>query len=404
MRIPALEALQSPHYRRFWIAQTISLVGSWLQSSALSWLVLNIGSNQADASLRLGIVNTLQWTPSLLLSLFAGALSDRFNKRTLLLFSQFSLMLVSLCLGYLVLFGRVSFAVLCSLALVMGLANVFDIVARQSLIPTLVTRNLMPRAIALNSLSFNLSRIAGGALFGVLAPVLGLGPLFIFNAASFLGVFRALYLLPQYPESENQPTAGTSLAKEVWSGLQFVWRTKAVRTPIVLMAAMSLTVINFQIIIPSFAKFGLGLGESGFGWLSSGFGVGAAIGALAQAVSPKLPRRLLLRLGAFGLIASMFALVFAKTLLVAAGIFAVAGFSMILFAVSANSSVQLSTPDALRGRVMSVYNTVFAGMTPFGAMLSAVLLGQLGLRLGLACLATLALVLMAAEYWLLKKV
>jgi MFS family permease len=386
-------ALEVPEYRRFWISQLFSLIGSWLHSSAQAWLVLQLFSNSSEATFKLGLISALQWLPSLLLSLFAGAVMDRVSRRVALITSQVILMLMALALGTLVLLNAVSFERLVVIALISGLANVFDIVARQSLVPQLVPRDVMSNAVALNSLAFNLARVLGGSLFGVLAPFLGLSTIFFLNAASFLGVLTVLVQLrvPKLEDSEHG-----NVLEDIRVGLRYVLQTPVVRGPILLLAALSITVINYQVIIPTFAKFALSLKEAGFGLLGAAFGIGAALGAILHAILQRNPntglsRVRLMQIGSGLTCLSLAALAISSNVLLASFALIVSGAGMILFTVSANSSVQLATPDRLRGRVMSIYTLVFAGMSPLGAIVAGGLMAQLGPRVGVMVLAALGL-------------
>jgi MFS family permease len=387
------QALEHPEFRRFWVAQSVSLIGTWLQGAAQAWLVLTLyPGNNALATQQLGFLSALQWTPSLVLSLFAGAVLDRVSRRNVLLTTQITLMLTAIALGLAVLMNRVSFELVAVIALISGLANVFDIVARQSLVPNLVPRASMTNAVALNSLSLNTARVLGGTLFGLLAPLVGLAPLFLLNAATFFGVIGAvLSLKPKDPEAHNE-----NIFEDVRIGLRYVFQTPVVRGPILLLACLSLTVINFQVIIPTFAKFGLELAETGYGLLSSMFGLGSALGAFLSATRQTSNRDTRMAWGSVLLSVAVGVLAFAPNVVIASVALFAAGTGMILFTVNANSSVQLATPDRLRGRVMSVYTLVFAGMSPFGALLVGFLMSWFGARTGVALLAAAALVAVLA--------
>ncbi len=380
-------------YKRFWFAQVFSLIGSWLQASAISWLVVAIlyPNEPALATSQAGLLSAIQWTPSLVLSLFAGALLDRVSRRITLLLSQITLMCVAIGFTLVLAFQVASFPLVAGLAFCAGLANVFDIVARQSLVPSLVPRELMPNAIALNTLAFNTTRILGGALFGVVAP-LGLTSIFLFNALSFLGVLYAIWRI-QIPQPQPKET---NILEDMKIGLRYVRDNKRVGSPILLLMFLSLTVINFQVIIPTFAKFALQLEEGGFGLLSAAFGAGAVAAAVLQASLAK--NRSFMIWGALQLTGAVLLLAWMPTIWTAGLSLFLAGSGMNLFTVSANSAVQLHTPDELRARVMSVYSLVFAGMTPPGALLSGWLMSVLGVRGGVLMLGALGLV---AVLWLL---
>ncbi len=373
-------AFQVVAYRRFWFAQVFSLIGSWLQASAISWLVVTVlyPNQPALATSQLGILTAIQWTPSLVFSLFAGAVLDRVSRRVAMLVSQITLMSVAFGFTVVLALKLESFELVAGLAFLGGLANVVDMVARQSLVPSLVPREFMANAIALNTLAFNTTRVLGGALFGVVAP-LGLTSIFAFNALSFLGVLYAIWRI-QIP----QPAPKTSaLLEDIKIGLQYVQNNKAVGTPILLLMLLSLTVINFQVIVPTFARFALNLEEGGFGLLSAAFGVGAVSGAVFQAARASKGFMLW---GALQLTLAMLGLALAPSIWWAAIALFLAGSGMNLFTVSANSMVQLHTPDDLRARVMSVYSLVFAGMSPPGSLFAGWLMATLGSRGGIAVL------------------
>jgi MFS family permease len=373
-------AFQVVAYRRFWFAQVFSLIGSWLQASAISWLVVTIlyPNQPALATSQLGVLTAIQWTPSLVFSLFAGAVLDRVSRRLAMLVSQITLMSVAFGFTVVLALKLESFELVASLAFLGGLANVVDMVARQSLVPSLVPREFMSNAIALNTLAFNTTRVLGGALFGVVAP-LGLTSIFAFNALSFLGVLYAIWRI-QIP----QPVPKTSaLLEDIKIGLQYVRNNKAVGTPILLLMLLSLTVINFQVVVPTFARFALNLEEGGFGLLSAAFGVGAVSGAVFQAARAS---KSFMLWGALQLTLAMLGLAVAPGIWWAAIALFLAGSGMNLFTVSANSMVQSHTPDGLRARVMSVYSLVFAGMSPPGSLFAGWLMATLGSRGGIAVL------------------
>lgn len=376
-----------PAYRRYWFAQIFSLTGSWLQASAIAWLVVTVlyPNQPSVATAQLGILSAIQWSPSLLLSLFAGALLDRFSRRTALLFAQLTLMCVAIGFTVVVGFHLASFPLVAALAFCSGLANVADMVARQSLVPSLVPRELMANAIALNTLAFNTTRVLGGALFGVVAP-LGLTSIFFFNALSFVGVLYAIWRI-QIPQPAKKET---NLLEDIQIGLQYVKNNLNVGLPILLLMFLSLTVINFQVIIPTFARFGLQLEESGFGILNAAFGLGAVSGAVLQAARGVNKQGFMIW-GALQLTLAMILLSLAPSIWWAGAALFLAGCGMNFFTVSANSTVQLHTPDELRARVMSVYSFVFAGMSPPGALFAGWLMSNLGARGGMAVLGVLGL-------------
>lgn len=396
-RTRTFSALKHPQYRRYWFSQLLSLVGTWMQTTAQQYLVLEL-SNQSSAAL--GWVTVAQFTPSLLLSLFAGAVIDRVPRRRVLLTTQLVLMSSALALAISTALGVVTLPLVLILAFISGMAQAFDMPARQSMVVDFVPRSDVPNAVALNSLSFNVSRTLGQALFGVVA-ALGVKVLaggnadniarlalpFYLNVASF---FVVIYVLATLPFPPREYGRHGSVLDDVRDGLRYVRATPAVRNVMLLVGLLSLTVINFNVIIPYYARVVFGAREAAFGILSAAFGVGAMAGALWQASKPNPVRNL--RLGAVILLVSSVLLALSPGPAVATPVLAACGFGMLSLLVSANSTVQLVIPDQLRGRVMSLYTFVLAGMGPPGALLASTLIskqGVLGPRWGLAALAAL---------------
>lgn len=396
-RVRTFSALRHPHYRRYWFSQLLSLVGSWMQATAQQYLVLELSGGSSSA---LGWVTVAQFMPSLLLSLFAGAVIDRLPRRRVLLTTQGVLLLTAVALAVTTHLGVVTLPLVMLIAFVSGCANAFDMPARQSMVVDFVPRSDVSNAVALNSLSFNVSRTLGQALFGVVA-ALGVSILaggnaeqlsrlalpFYLNVASFFVVIYTLATLP-FPPREAAPHG--SMLDDVREGLRYVRRTPAVRNVMLLVGLLSLTIINFNVLIPYYARVVFGAREAAFGLLSAAFGAGAMAGALWQASRPNPLRNL--RLGAVILIVGAVALAVTPDATLAVPVLAVCGFGMLSLLVSANSSVQLTIPDHLRGRVMSLYSFVLVGMGPPGALISSTLIsreGPLGPRYGLIALAAL---------------
>lgn len=393
------QALRHPQYRRYWFSQLLSLVGSWMQTTAQQYLVLELTQGSSAA---LGWVTVAQFTPSMVLSLFAGAIVDRVPRRRVLLTTQVILMCTALLLAVATHQGFVSLPLVLVLAFVGGMAQAFDMPARQSMVVDFVPRSDVPNAVALNSLSFNVSRTVGQALFGVVA-ALGVSLLaggnadqisrlafpFYLNVASF---FVVIYVLSTLPFPPREIRGRGSMLDDVKEGLRYVRATPAVRNVMLLVGALSLTIINFNVIIPYYARVVFGVREGGFGLLSAAFGIGAMAGALWQASRPN-PLKYLRR-GALILVVGAVLLAASPNAAVATPVLALCGFGMLSLLVSANSTVQLTIPDHLRGRVMSLYSFVLAGMGPPGALIASTLISRdfpLGSRWGLVTLTGLGL-------------
>lgn len=374
-----------------------------MQATAQQYLVLELSGNSSAA---LAQVTIAQFLPSLLLSLFAGAMIDRLPRRRVLLSTQITLLLTALALAVTTHFGLVSVPLVMALAFVGGVANAFDMPARQTMVVDFVPREGVANAVALNSLSFNVSRTIGQALFGLVA-ALGVSLLaggntqsisrlalpFYLNVASFVLVLFVIATLP-FPAPKND--GHNSVMEDIKEGLRFVRTHPGVRNVMLLVGGLSLSVINFNVIIPYYARVVFGAREAAFGLLSAMFGIGAMAGALWQASKPNPLRNL--RIGAVILLASALLLSVTPSVWLAVPVLVACGFGMLSLLVSANSAVQLSIPDTLRGRVMSLYSFVLVGMGPPGAAISSALIsreGPLGPRWGLAALAGIGLVVLA---------
>ncbi|AEB12319.1 MFS transporter [Marinithermus hydrothermalis] len=369
----ALELLRDPLYRRYWISLFISQLGTWMQAATQAWLVLVL----TGSAERLGLVVALQFAPSLFFSLLAGVVADRTPKRRLLLLTQTSLMLLALGMSLLIFAGAVQYWHVLIFAALYGTANVFDLPTRQAFTVELAGRARYPGAISLNSFGFNLSRLVGPAVAGLVIARYGMGWTFLLNALSFIPlilVLRGLSVGNAAGERRGNPIA------QALEGLRYVWATPLVRTVVLLMLWVGIFGINFQTLIPAYARLELGLEAGGYGFLLSALGLGALGGALWQAwASSVRPARLLL--GA-GLLGGVHLLLLAR--LPAWGVAIVliaAGFAMVTTLISANTTVQTIVPDRLRGRVMSIYSLVLLGTGPLGAYLTGLLFEALGGRM-----------------------
>ncbi len=380
-------ALRSRNYRLFWIGQLISLVGTWMQGTAQAWLVLQM----TQSPLALGIVTTFQTLPIMALALFGGAIADRLPKYRLVLGTQTVALVQALIFGVLVATNQLQLWHIYGLALVLGIINAIDTPTRQSFVVELVGRADLPSAVALNSILFNSARIVGPVLAGVLIAQLGIAPAFYINAASFLGVITALLLMDRSAFRAQPPRATTSILRGVWEGLTYAWRTPAVLLVLIVVACIGTFGYNFNVVLPLLAGFVLHTDATGFGLLSACLGVGSLLGALTTAYTKVVTmRRLLLGSGAFSLV--FIALAASPFFALSALLLVALGFAGITFATSANTLLQLTVPDALRGRVMSLYILLFAGSTPIGGMLIGVLSTTIGVSATLALCGGLCLI------------
>jgi len=363
--LPAgLRSLRHRDYRIYLSGLVLSQVGRWMQTVAQSWLVLEL----TRSPFQLGLIATLQFTPMLLFSVFSGAVVDRLPKRRLLVFTKSVSAAQSFLLAALVWSGHVQYWHIAGLALLLGLINTLDNTTRQSYVSELVPREDVGNAVALSSAGFNSARIVGPAIAGLLIAQLGIAPAIMVNGASFIFVIGALLLVRERPDP--RPARTTTLLEEVREGLVYAMSTPRIRLALGVLFVVSLFVFNFNVYVPLLAREVLHQEADGFGFLMASVGVGAVSGALALGIvahsRPTMP------------------LAFAACLIACAGIFGmswvdafwagalalfVTGFFSVVVTATCNTMLQLTAPDALRGRVMSLYTLVFGGTVPFGAFM-----------------------------------
>nr|WP_267962573.1 MFS transporter [Thermus hydrothermalis] len=367
----ALALLQDPRYRAYWLALFTSQMGTWMQSAAQGWLVLLL----TGSAERLGLVVALQFLPSLLFSLPAGVLADRYPKRNLLLLTQGGMMLLALLMALLILTGAVRYGHVLLFAFLYGALNAMDLPVRQSFTVELAGRERYPGAIALNSFGFNTSRLLGPALSGVLIALYGVGVAYLANALSFLPLLLVLLRVPPGPRGEE---GDGRFLREALEGIRFVLEHPLVRRVVGLVLFASLLGMNFQTLVPAYARLVLGLSATGYGFLLSAVGFGALGAALVMAFTGR-PRPMRLLLGVFALALAHLGLFLPHPTWVPLFL-ALGGFGMISVLINANTLVQLSVPDRLRGRVMAVYSLVMLGTGPLGAYLTGLLFELLGGR------------------------
>jgi MFS family permease len=361
-------ALRHRNFRLYWIGQIVSLVGTWMQSVSQPWLVLLLGGSY----IQLGIVVALQFAPSLALAPLGGVLADRVDKRRLLIFTQSVAAVQAAVLFALTATGVVQIWHIMVLALALGFVNALDMPVRQSFAAELVPREDLMNAITLNSASFNLARVIGPAVAGITLAFFGPAFNFAINAVSYLGVLAALRLMDpaamlRIPRSELRPSIRSSLGE----GIRYALRTPTVLWPLVLLAGIGTFGMNFQTLLPLFARYTLHLDADGFGALFAAMGVGSLIGSLSLAfMGARRPLVGMILGGASSFVVFEALLGLSRSAIAAFPVIILVGFSSMLMVNSINIVVQRSVPDELRGRVMALYVTVFAGSTPIGGLVA----------------------------------
>jgi MFS family permease len=379
-------ALHNRNYRLFWSSQLISASGTWMQTTAQAWLVLKL----TDSPFLLGLVTTLQFLPVTLLSLFGGVLADRLWKLRALLFTQSALMIQAFVFGALVATDNIRLWHIYILAVWQGMITAVDNPTRQAFVVEMVGREDLSNAIALNSMAFNTARIMGPSLAGVIIDQIGIAPALILNAVSFIPVLGALLLMRQSELHVAPPSATGSTVSQVKAGLSYAWHTPAVLSILIVVGAIGTFGYNFSIVLPLLAKYVLHTSATGFGSLGSFLGFGSLVSAIVTAYTVDMTmRRLLTGAGAFSVLFGALAL--SHLFLLSAALLVALGFAGIIFATASNTLLQLNSPDALRGRIMSVYVLLFMGSTPVGGFVIGTLSDALDVSTALLICATLCL-------------
>jgi MFS family permease len=367
-------ALRSRNYRLFFAGQGISLVGTWLQNVALSWLVFKI----THSALMLGLTGFAGQIPALLLGPFSGVMIDRWHRLRLLLTTQTLSMAQAGILAALVLTHHISIVWVVLLSMFIGAVNAFDIPARQAFVIQMIeNHDDLPNAIALNSSMFNGARLIGPSVAGMLLATVGEGMCFLLNSVSYLAVLAALLAMKVPASTEVRPH------RKVWvelrEGLTYAAGFGPIRTLLLLLAFMSLVAMPYMVLMPVFATTVLHGNATTLGFLTTATGVGALVGALYMASRRTvvgLENVILLGTTLFGAGLITFSASHYQWLSLA--MLMVTGFGMMLDMASANTLIQTLVEDDKRGRVMSLYAMAFMGTAPFGSLLAGALAHGIG--------------------------
>jgi MFS family permease len=367
-----VRALRHRNYRLFFAGQLISLIGTWMDQVAESWLVYRL----TGSALLLGTVAFASQIPVFLLAPIGGALADRLDRRKILICTQSSMMLLTFILAGLTLSHRVHIWQVVTLAALTGVVNAIDLPARQAFVVDMVSRADLVNAIALNSSMFNGARIVGPALAGIVVAAIGEGWCFFANGVSFIAVIAGLGLMKI--DRPRLAIEGSPL-ENIMEGFKFVAQSGPVRALMVLLGLVSFTAMPYAVLMPLFADKILHGGAQALGLLMGCSGVGALGGALTLAMRKTL-KGLSVWVAAscagFGMALLLFS--FSRWLWLSAALLVPAGFCMMIQMASSNTLIQSMVPDRLRGRVMSVYAMTFMGMAPLGALLAGSLAHTLG--------------------------
>ena len=371
--LETVRALRHPNYRIYFFSMLVSFTGTWMQSTAQSWLIYRL----TGSAWLLGLVGFASQIPVFLFAPVGGVLADRHSRHHLIVLTQVLAMVQALMLAALTLGNNVSVEAVIGLAFLLGVINAFDLPTRQSFVAELVGKQDLMNAIALNSSMINGARIVGPALAGLIVAWVGEGLCFLFNGLSYVAVIGGL-LAMKLGSRETKKPAGSALA-DLKEGFAFIRRTRPVRAVLLLVAFVSIFGLSYIVLMPIFANVILGGGARSLGTLLSAAGLGALGGALTLAARREvrgLGRVVALSVAALGVLLVAFS--FSDNLLISASLLVPIGFTLMLQMSASNTLLQIMVPDRLRGRVMSFYSMSLMGMTPFGSLIAGGAAARIG--------------------------
>ena len=378
-----LRAFRHRNYRLFFAGQMISLIGTWMQQVAQAWLVLQLTHDPVW----LGIVAAVQFIPVMIFGLFAGVLADALPKRRVLIWTQASMMVLATILAVLVFTNVVQVWMILVLAFLLGVANAVDMPVRQAFAVEMVGRDEVGPAVALNSAMFNAARVVGPAAAGLAIGAFGVATAFALNAASFLAVIVGLLMMNEQELNIglmiDRPKSVGAVGRNLREGLHYVRRTPVVLLAVVVVGSVATVGMNFGVLIPAYAQDVVKSDAAGYGFLMAASGVGSLLAALMLVFGGR-PQPFRLASGAVILGVSSVALAATNVFPIALGFMVLIGFGSIFMAATGNTTIQTAVPDQLRGRVMSVYTTVFSASVPTGGLVMGAVASAFGAAMAIA--------------------
>ena len=373
-------SLKYRNFRLFYGGQGISLIGTWIQHTAMPWLVYEV----TDSVFLLGVVAFTGQIPTLILGSFAGVLTDRWNRYHILIITQILAMTQALILAALIFFGNIEVWHIIVLSILLGCINAFDIPARQSFLVEMVEdKKDLGNAIALNSTMVNGARLIGPSIAGILIATVGEGPCFLVNGLSYIMVIASLLSMKISPRKILSSSA--SFGKDLREGFRYTFGFPPIKFIILLLALVSLTGLPYSVLMPVYAKEVLQGGPHTFGFLMGATGLGAMTGAIylaSRRTIQGLERVIPLAAAVFGI--GLIAVSVSRIFPVSLAIMVITGIGMMLGLASSNTILQTIVDDDKRGRVMSIYTMAFMGTTPFGSLFAGTLASILGVPVTLA--------------------
>ena len=391
--------LRHRNFRYYWIGMAVSTTGTWMQNAAQPWLAFKL----TDSAFLLSLVSALQFTPTLLFSLFAGVLIDKFRKKNILIITQCAALVITLTLAILVASGHIAYWHLIISSALIGIVNTFDAPTRQSFVIELVGREDLAGGIALNSAQFNLARILGPALAGFIMAAWNISVCFFINAVSFGAVLVSLFFIKTVAPPMKTVKID-NIFRNIGDGLKFVFGKPVLMMPVLFLIIAAMFAMNQNVLIPVLAENVLHQSETGYGLLMSMSGIGALAGALTMATISR------------GGIKNAFVFVFpliVGVLVAAVGFTSIYVFSAValaamsfvfmIFLASVNTTLQLNVTDEYRGRVMSIYSLVMAGTTPLGNLFAGGVAESFGARAAFVACGAVVVAALVPLYFLQKK-
>jgi MFS family permease len=376
-RLMMFRSLYHRDFAIFWAGNFLSNIGTWMQYLALGWVILMI----SNSPFLLGLNGFLGQVPSLVFALPGGTIADRLNRRKLMLITQTSMMLLALLLAVLTSFRQITIHEILAISFLTGVASALNYPAYQALIPDLIPRDDLMNGIALNSAQFNMSRAIGPTAAGLALGALGAAACFYLNSISFLALIIALLIITIPPAQKDE---GSRFWGSMMEGFRYLNEHRIIIVLLTVPAFLSLLGLPFIVLMPAVALNMIGVGASGLGLLMGGAGLGAVAAALFIAArgTPEHRGRLILTSATLFSLALIF-LARAQTFWGAFFLLAVMGGTIVGALTLANTTLQMTTPPQLRGRVMALYYMAMSGLLPFGSLQAGAVAQAIGTRFAL---------------------
>lgn len=390
-------SLKHKNFRYYWIGMCVSLIGTWMQNIAQPWLAYSL----TKSAFLLSLIGTLQFTPVLLFSLFAGIIIDKYSKKKILILTQSFSMFITLILAFLVVTKQIQYWHILVTSTALGFVNTLDMPTRQSFVIELVGKEDLINAVALNSSVFNLARVIGPAAAGIIMGYIGMSACFFINSISFGAVIISLLFIKpiEKPKTSNR---SVKVIANIKDGLKYIHRKEIILNTILTVAIIGTFAMNLNVLIPVFAKELLHKREAGFGFLMSFMGMGSFIGAMLVAAlgksGPNRFARFVLNVVPFVNAIFLMLTGFTRSYFLTGLLLAFTGLSFVSFSSTANSTIQINSADEYRGRVMSVYSLVFAGSTPVGNLYAGTISQNFGSNIGFIACGGIIIVLLIPLY------